>query len=100
MQAEPRTQMSSCMANPKHKRIVFWPLALAGLALLIPAQDHATAASARSKRSAPPIESRNGGDPVMAIVALRDQRITVYDADGWILRATVSSGQKRPATPA
>src|SRR2546430_11295732 len=36
----------------------------------------------------------------MAIVSLRDQRITVYDATGWILRAPVSSGQKGRETPA
>jgi lipoprotein-anchoring transpeptidase ErfK/SrfK len=36
----------------------------------------------------------------MAIVSLKGQRITVYDADGWILRAPVSSGQKGRETPA
>jgi hypothetical protein len=36
----------------------------------------------------------------MAIVSLRDQRITVYDAKGWIMRAPVSSGQKGRETPA
>ena len=36
----------------------------------------------------------------MAIVSLRDQRITVYDAKGWILRAPVSSGSKGRETPA
>ena len=36
----------------------------------------------------------------MAIVSLHDQRITVYDAGGWILRAPVSSGQKGRETPA
>jgi hypothetical protein len=36
----------------------------------------------------------------MAIVSLRSQRITVYDADGWILRAAVSSGQTGRETPA
>ena len=36
----------------------------------------------------------------MAIVSLRSQRITVYDAKGWILRAPVSSGQKGRETPA
>ncbi len=36
----------------------------------------------------------------MAIVSLRSQRITVYDANGWILRAPVSSGQKGRETPA
>ena len=36
----------------------------------------------------------------MAIVSLRTQRITVYDAKGWILRAPVSSGTKGRETPA
>jgi hypothetical protein len=36
----------------------------------------------------------------MAIVSLHNQRITVYDANGWILRAPVSSGQKGRETPA
>ena len=36
----------------------------------------------------------------MAIVSLHNQRITVYDATGWILRAPVSSGQKGRETPA
>ena len=36
----------------------------------------------------------------MAIVSLRNQQITVYDANGWILRAPVSSGQKGRETPA
>jgi lipoprotein-anchoring transpeptidase ErfK/SrfK len=36
----------------------------------------------------------------MAIVSLRSQQVTIYDADGWILRAPVSSGQKGRETPA
>ena len=36
----------------------------------------------------------------MAIVSLQSQRITIYDANGWILRAPVSSGQKGRETPA
>src|SRR5215813_8170214 len=79
VQAEPRTQMSSCMVNLKHKHIALRPLVLAVLTLLISAGDHAVAASGRSKRSVQSVESRNGGDPILAIVSLRDQRITVYD---------------------
>src|SRR5262249_58237049 len=94
VQAGPQTQMSSCMVNPKHMHLVLWRLALAGLALLVSAGDDAVAASGRSQRSLQSIESRRGGDPIMAIVSLRDQRITVYDADGWILRGTVSISQK------
>ena len=36
----------------------------------------------------------------MPVVSLRSQRITVYDADGWIMRAPVSSGQVGRETPA
>jgi hypothetical protein len=46
------------------------------------------------------IESRPAGQPVMAIVSLQSQRITIYDAKGWIMRAPVSSGQSGRETPA
>jgi L,D-transpeptidase catalytic domain len=95
-------QMTSCSANPKHSNTALRPVrvALAGLALLISPGDHALAASARSAPSVQSIDSRTAGDPVMAIVSLRSQRIEVYDAQGWILRAPVSSGQKGRETPA
>ena len=38
--------------------------------------------------------------PVLAVVSLQKQRITVYDPQGWILRAPVSSGQRGRETPA
>src|SRR5712692_7437717 len=72
----------------------------AGLAALAVAGDHAAARSARTESSVESIQSRIAGEPIMAIVSLRDQRITVYDATGWILRAPVSSGQRGRETPA
>jgi hypothetical protein len=36
----------------------------------------------------------------MAVVSLGNQRVTIYDADGWIMRAPVSSGRKGYETPA
>ena len=36
----------------------------------------------------------------MAVVSLSRQRVTIYDADGWIMRAPVSSGQSGYETPA
>jgi hypothetical protein len=36
----------------------------------------------------------------MAIVSIKTQQVTFYDADGWILRAPVSSGVKGRETPA
>lgn len=46
------------------------------------------------------VDARSPGEPIMAIVSLQRQQITVYDTKGWILRAPVSSGQKGRETPA
>src|SRR5882757_770933 len=94
--------MRSRFVNPKRKQIRLRPaqLAMAGLAALIAAGDHAGATDRRGERFVESIEQRSAGEPIMAIVSLRSQRITVYDANGWILRAPVSSGQKGRETPA
>ena len=60
-------------------------------------------AAARPARSAPPTEAtapRDAGEPIMAIVSIQTQQITFYDADGWILRAPVSTGTTGRETPA
>jgi hypothetical protein len=36
--------------------------------------------------------TRPTGVPLMAVVSLADQRVTIYDANGKILRAPVSTG--------
>jgi L,D-transpeptidase catalytic domain len=92
--------MSSCFVDSKRKQIWWRPLALASLAAMITAGDRAGAASSRYDHSVAAVESRAPGEPIMAVVSLREQRITVYDAHGWILRAPVSSGQKGRETPA
>jgi hypothetical protein len=93
--------MMSCFANPRHKQTKLLParIALAGLALLISSADHAGAISARSERSVTSFDALTS-EPIMAIVSLRSQRIAVYDANGRILQAPVSSGQKGRETPA
>ncbi len=40
------------------------------------------------------------GEPIMAIVSIKTQQVTFYDADGWIYRAPVSTGVKDRETPA
>jgi hypothetical protein len=94
--------MTSCFASPNHKQTWVPParLVIASLAAVIAASHHASAASGRNERSVESVQSRNAGEPIMAVVSLRNQRITVYDANGWILRAPVSSGQKGRETPA
>src|SRR5260370_31623539 len=72
----------------------------AGLAVLAVAGDHAAARSARTESSVEFVQSRIAGEPIMAIVSLRDQRVTVYDCRGCILKAPGSSGQKGRETVA
>jgi hypothetical protein len=43
---------------------------------------------------------RDAGEPIMAIVSIKSQQVTFYDADGWILRAPVSTGITGRETPA
>lgn len=74
--------------------------AIAVLVALTASGSHAGAAGRRGERAIESIESRPAGQPIMAIVSLQNQRITVYDAKGWILRAPVSSGQSGRETPA
>ena len=92
--------MTSRCVNPKCRQTRLRPvyLAVASLAVLIAAGGDAGARS--GERPIESIETRSAGEPLMAIVSLRDQRITVYDAKGWILRAPVSSGTKGRETPA
>lgn len=94
--------MRSRFVNPKRRqaRLRTPYLAIAGLAALIAAGDHAGATDRRSERQVESIESRTASEPIMAIVSLHNQRVTVYDAQGWMLRAPVSSGQKGRETPA
>jgi hypothetical protein len=96
------TRMTSRCLNLKRKQTRLRParLAAVGLAALIAGAGQAGAAGGRSERAVEAVEQRAAGEPVMAVVSLRSQRITVYDAKGWILRAPVSSGQKGRETPA
>ena len=61
-------------------------------------------ATARQARPAPQakemVAPRAAGEPIMAIVSIKSQRVTFYDADGWILRAPVSTGIRGRETPA
>ena len=45
-------------------------------------------------------QSRPAGPPILAIVSLSDQRVTIYDAEGKILQSPVSTGSTGYETPA
>ena len=76
--------MRSRCVNPKRKPTRLRPahLAVAGLAALIAAADPVGATDRRSERIVESIEQRTAGEPVMAIVSLHSQRITVAASAG------------------
>src|SRR5829696_8074590 len=86
-------------------------LALAAMAALMALTAPTAAQQARpapspkqQARPAPPPKEatapRVAGEPIMAIVSIKSQQVTLYDANGWILRAPVSTGTKERETPA
>jgi L,D-transpeptidase catalytic domain len=80
----------------------FTIVTLAATAALLAAAPPADAA-AKLANPAHPTETaapRDAGEPIMAIVSIKSQQVTIYDADGWIFRAPVSTGIKGRETPA
>jgi lipoprotein-anchoring transpeptidase ErfK/SrfK len=80
-------------------------IALAILAALSPlttspADAQAKKAAARPAQPAEATAPRQAGEAIMAIVSIKSQKVTIYDADGWILSAPVSTGTKGRETPA
>jgi len=78
-----------------------------GLPAIVTAMAALTALTAeatpRQARPAAPTEAtapREAGEPIMAIVSIKSQQVTFYDADGWIVRAPVSTGTTGRETPA
>jgi hypothetical protein len=79
------------------------PPAIVTLAAMAALAALTAGAAARQARPAPPTEAaapREAGEPIMAIVSIKTQQVTFYDADGWILRAPVSTGITGRETPA
>lgn len=80
----------------RHSTVIMFAAALA-LSTPIPG------AAAKQARRAQPAETtapREAGEPIMAIVSIKSQQVTFYDAEGWISRAPVSTGVKDRETPA
>jgi lipoprotein-anchoring transpeptidase ErfK/SrfK len=79
------------------------PAAVVTLAAMAALTALTAGAAPREPRPAQPKEAtapREAGEPIMAIVSIKTQQVTFYDAEGWILRAPVSTGVKDRETPA
>src|SRR5215469_14394181 len=73
---------------------------LAAMAALAALTADAAARQARPAPASAAMAPRDAGEPIMAIVSIKTQQVTFYDADGWILRAPVSTGITGRETPA
>jgi lipoprotein-anchoring transpeptidase ErfK/SrfK len=70
------------------------------MATLIPLTADAAPKPERPARVVEATAPRAAGEPIMAIVSIKTQHVTFYDADGWITRAPVSTGTTGRETPA
>jgi hypothetical protein len=72
----------------------------AAMAALIMLAADTAAQELRRAQTREEVAPRQGGEPIMAIVSIKSQQVTFYDADGWTLRAPVSTGTTEYETPA
>ena len=72
----------------------------AAMAALTMLAADAAAGEVRRAQTREEVAPRRGGEPIMAIVSIKSQQVTLYDADGWMLRAPVSTGANEYETPA
>jgi hypothetical protein len=75
-------------------------VALAVVAGVMAQYRGAEAREPRPQRAVEMIAERDVGEPIMAVVSIKGQSVTFYDADGWMLRTPVSTGMKGRETPA
>ena len=83
--------------------MTFRPLSSCVAVLLIAGLVLASGASARGRHDDDDdsfVPSRPAGAPLVAVVGLAEQRISIYDAKGKIMESPVSSGQPGYETPA
>src|SRR6185312_14127992 len=75
-------------------------VALAAIAAITMPIAYAAPKQARPAQAKEETAPRTAGEPIMAIVSIKSQQVTFYDADGWIVRAPVSTGVSGRETPA
>ncbi|WP_454650556.1 L,D-transpeptidase family protein [Bradyrhizobium liaoningense] len=76
------------------------PSAIVALAAMVALTATPATAAKQPRQAAEAVAPRVAGEPIMAIVSIKSQQVTFYDADGWIMRAPVSTGTTGRETPA
>jgi hypothetical protein len=83
-------------------RVRYFTTTVAVALAVVVTTDPAAARRDRQYRERPVsdvIENTIAGPPIMAVVSIKDQRVSLYDAHGGALRARVSSGRTDYETP-
>lgn len=93
-------KISSCVRGSMLKSKLVLSCATAALLIAGLGADGISPANARSRNEGYYTTSRNAGTPLLAVVGLREQRISIYDAGGKIMEAPVSTGATGYETPA
>ena len=91
--------MTTAQSNRVMRRWGAPGIVMFAAAIVLAAPSVALAAK-QPRQTAEAVAPREAGEPIMAIVSIKSQQVTFYDADGWILRAPVSTGIKGRETPA
>jgi hypothetical protein len=91
-----RSTMGQSTAGARRR----WFPAIVTLAAIAALTGGAAAKQARPAAAVEAVAPRDAGAPIMAIVSIKTQKVTFYDAEGWILRAPVSTGVSGRETPA
>src|SRR5262245_18732058 len=95
------TAQSTERVRPEAPSAIGSPAATPALTALTAAPPaDAAPRQARPEHTTEGTAPRDAGEPIMAIVSIKSQKVTIYDADGWILRAPVSSGTAGSGPPA
>ncbi|MBH5388935.1 L,D-transpeptidase [Bradyrhizobium diversitatis] len=76
------------------------PSGIVALAAMVALTATPATAAKQPRQAAEAVAPRVAGEPIMAIVSIKSQQVTFYDADGWIMRAPVSTGTTGRETPA
>ncbi|MEY9182527.1 hypothetical protein ABIG06_004109 [Bradyrhizobium sp. USDA 326] len=76
------------------------PPGIVALASMVALAATPATAAKQPRQAVEAVAPRVAGEPIMAIVSIKSQQVTFYDADGWIMRAPVSTGTTGRETPA
>src|SRR3954464_13657705 len=91
-------RLATVQCNAAMRRWV--PSAVVTLAAMLVVTALSTEAAARQARPTEATAPRPHGEPIMAIVSIKAQKVTFYDAEGWIWRGPGWTGVSGRETPA